>query len=245
MAIKKTYNYTVDTSMMDKNGVLTVEGYQRIIITTTEKELERINLSIAHLIKEYGVSWILLSLSVKILKQITPGQELLVTTWHTWGKGVIFRRDFEICSINGEPLAYGASFSSLFDVEKRRLCMDRKIYEKINLEGGEELFPAVSRSAVEEGFAQTEDVSVRPHWIDCLGHVNNFKYGQLAFDNIPEDCREKSNKINRIEMFFTGELLLNEKVCIGVKNDNNLIQIAGIHQNGGHSAFLVKLHYEE
>ena len=65
------------------------------------------------------------------------------------------------------------------------------------------------------------------------------------YDNIPEDCREKSNKINRIEMFFTGELLLNEKVCIGVKNDNNLIQIAGTHQNGGHSAFLVKLHYEE
>ena len=46
-------------------------------------------------------------------------------------------------------------------------------------------------------------------------------------------------------MFFTGELLLNEKVCIGVKSEKSLIQIAGTRQNGGHSAFLVKVHYEE
>ena len=128
------YLYTIDTSMLDKNAVITPAGYQRMIITTTEKELKRLNMEIATLIKEMGVSWVLLSLSVKILKQILPGQELIIKTHHTWQKGVIYRRDFEILDkTNGFTIAYAATFSSLFDIEKRRICTDRAVYEKISL----------------------------------------------------------------------------------------------------------------
>ena len=116
----KEYLYRIDTSMLDKNAVITRAGYQRIIITTTERELKRINMEIATLIKEYGVSWILLSLTVKILKQITPGQELKIYTHHTWQKGAIYRRDFKVLDEkSGEIIAYAATFSSLFDISKR------------------------------------------------------------------------------------------------------------------------------
>lgn len=243
MAIKKTYYYAIDTSALDRFGFITPEGYQRIVLSTTEKELERIQFSIAHLIKTLGVSWILLSLSVKVLKQIKPGQELSVTTWHTWRKGVLYRRDFEICDKeSGEPYAYATTFSSLFDVGKRRLCTSREIYEKITLEEGEELFEAQSRSPVSGEFEFCEKIAVRPHWIDSLGHVNNFKYAQVVYDNLPPARWEESGRISRIEMFFTGELRYGDNVIVKRKVQDSSVEIAGEHEDGK-SAFLYKIHY--
>ena len=245
MSVKNDYMYTVDTSMLDCHGIMTPEGYQRIVVATTEKELERLNVSISALMKRFGISWILLSLSVKILKRIAPGQELKVETWHTWQKGVIYRRDVKICSKEGEPLAYACTFSSLFDIAKRRLCMDRDIYAQINYEEAEELFDAESRHAVKGDFEYTEEVSVRPHWIDSLGHVNNFKYGQLTFDNLPEEFAERTKDITRMEMFFTGELRLNESVKISRKVEDNLVEVAGTHATDGKSAFLYRIFFGE
>ena len=242
--IKQSYDYTVDTSMLDARSIITLEGYQRIVITTTEKELERLNMSIETLIKEMGVSWILLSLSVKVLKQIKPNQKLSVTTWHTWQKGVIYRRDFEISDkSSGEIYAYACTFSSLFDIQKRRLCMDRAVYQKLTLKEGEESFEAQSRYNPTGDFTYCEETVVRPHWIDCLGHVNNFKYGQLTFDNLTENDRENSHEINKIEMFFTGELRLGESVKISRRKEEKVVEIMGEHSENGRSAFLTRIHY--
>ncbi len=241
--IKQTYDFTIDTSMLDRYGVVTPEGYQRMVVTTTEKELERINLSIATLIKNYGISWVLLSFTVKILQAIKPSQNLKITTWHTWQKGVIFRRDFEICDESGNPLVYATTFSSLFDIQKRRICMDRKVYEMLNLEGGDELFDAESRHQAPSEKEFCEETAVRPHWIDSLGHVNNFKYGQLAYDNLTDFYRENSKHLQKLEMFFTGELRLGESVVISRHIADNLVEIVGEHAEDNKSAFLVRMHY--
>ena len=94
-------------------------------------------------------------------------------------------------------------------------------------------------------FEYTEEVSVRPHWIDSLGHVNNFKYGQLTFDNLPEEFAERTKDITRMEMFFTGELRLNESVKISRKVENNLVEVAGTHATDGESAFLYRIFFGE
>lgn len=241
------YDFTVDTSMLDEHAVMTIEGYQRIIITTTEKELKRINMEIATLIKEMGVSWVLLSLTVKILKNITPGQNLKIRTNHVWKKGVIYRRDFEItCAKTGEVMALAASFSAVLDINKRRICMDRAVYEKLSLPETTELFPAESRYTPQGEFDFCEEVAVRPCWIDSLGHVNNFRYGELTFDNIPQNLALNSKNICRIEMFFTGELRLNQSVKIYSRaNDNHCFEVKGEHLEGGNLAFVTRIFYNE
>ena len=243
MELKGAHIYETDISLFDKNGLMTPQGYQRAIILTTEKELKRINLSIPEMLEKFGVSWILLSLSVKIEKPIKAGMQLVVNTWHTNKKGIIFRRDFEICSSDGERLALGATFSSLIDLNKRRICMDRSVYDQLNLPEREPLFPAESKTTPQGEFEPCETLEVRPCWIDSLGHVNNFRYGELAFDNLPLEYFEKSNLLARIELFFTGELLLGEKVNISRKNENVIVEIKGEHAENSKPAFFCKLTY--
>ncbi|MBR3864995.1 MAG: hypothetical protein IKJ19_07805 [Clostridia bacterium] len=243
---KQGYLFTIDTSMLDKNGVLTPAGYQRIVITTTEKELKKLNMEISTLISNMGVSWVLLSLTVKVLKQIKPNQELLITTHHTWQKGVIYRRDFLISdALTCEEMAYATTFSSLLDIQKRRICADRTVYQKLALAENEELFEAESRHAVRGEFDFCEEAKVKPSWIDSLGHVNNFKYGELCYDNIPDKYLSKMNKLNRLEMFFTGELRLGDSVKIFKRVSEDYLEICGEHSSEGKSAFFIRMKFDD
>ena len=70
MSEKSTYPYEVEVCVLNKEGLLTPMGYQRAIITATEKELRRIGLSVPEMITRFNVTWILLSLSVEIYKPI-------------------------------------------------------------------------------------------------------------------------------------------------------------------------------
>lgn len=245
MQNKASYPYLIDCSLVDNSGVVTPIGYQKMIILTTEKELKRINLSISQMTEKYGVTWILLSLTVKVLKPILSGQEVVVTTWHTNKKGVIFRREFEITSQEGEVLVRGATFSSLIDLNKRRICMDRAVYDDLNLEEGEETFEAQSKSAITSQFDFCEEVFVRPSWIDALDHVNNFKYAELAFDNIPSEYLKRGKDITKIEIFFTGELRFGESVKVFKNVQNSTVQIKGDHSLNQKPAFLYKIHYSQ
>lgn len=185
---------------------------------------------------------------VKIHKPVSPGACLRVSTRHTWRKGVLYRRDFEICGEDGERIAVAATFSSLFDIAKRHIVLDRHIYEEVSLPEKSELFEAESKSAVNGDFTKTEEVAVRPCWIDALGHVNNFRYGELVFDTIPEEYAGRLDGLKRLEIFFTGELRLGEKAVLEYASSEltgggRLLQVAGIHSDTEKPAFLAKLYF--
>ena len=88
MELEKTYNFRVDTGAQNENHVLTLSALQRIIVTVSEEHLKNIGLDVPFLMKEYGVSWILLSLSAKIIDPVRAGELLSVRTWHTYKKGL-------------------------------------------------------------------------------------------------------------------------------------------------------------
>ncbi|MBQ6877110.1 MAG: hypothetical protein IJO22_01765 [Oscillospiraceae bacterium] len=88
MELKKTYTFRVDTGALNENKALTLSALQRIIVTVSEEHLENIGLDVPKLMKEYGVSWILLSLTAEIKDSIRAGERLSVRTWHTNKKGL-------------------------------------------------------------------------------------------------------------------------------------------------------------
>ena len=241
MSEKSTYPYEVEVCVLNKEGLLTPMGYQRAIITATEKELRRIGLSVPEMITRFNVTWILLSLSVEIYKPIKEGSVINISTWHTHKKGIIFRREFQITNEQNEVVAVACSFSSLIDLNKRRICMDRTVYDQLNLPEGEELFTAQSKAVINGEFEFSEEIAVRPSWIDSFNHVNNFRYGELAFDNLPEEYYLKIANISRFEIFFTGELRLGESVKISRKQIEKGIEIKGEHSSDLRSAFFAKM----
>ena len=119
--------------------------------------------------------------------------------------------------------------------------MDRTVYDQLNLPEGEELFTAQSKAVINGEFEFSEEIAVRPSWIDSFNHVNNFRYGELAFDNLPEEYYLKIANISRFEIFFTGELRLGESVKISRKQIENGIEIKGEHSSDSRSAFFAKM----
>lgn len=245
MELEKTYHFRVDTGAQNENHVLTLSALQRIIVTVSEEHLKNIGLDVPFLMKEYGVSWILLSLSAKITDPVRPGELLSVRTWHTNKKGLYYRRDIEIRHEDGSLAAVAATFSSIFDMNTRRLCTNEKVLEKVEELGeGKELFEANPRIRIKpEELEPVLDLSVMPSWIDALGHVNNLRYGDLITDALWEETRAKLGKLSRFELGFTGELRLGESVELRLLEKDGSVLAAGIRSSDGKAAFLSKLEF--
>lgn len=243
MELKKTYNFRVDTGAQNENHALTLSALQRIIVTVSEEHLENIGLDVPYLMREYGVSWILLSMTAEIKDPIRAGEQLSVRTWHTNKRGLYYRRDIEICHEDGTLAAVAATFSSIFDMNTRRLCTNEKVLALVEELGtGKELFEANPKIRVKtEGLPVVMTEKVMPSWIDALGHVNNFRYGDLITDALPEKKRAQLGELSRFELGFTGELRLGESVELRIHEENGITVVAGIRSSDGKPAFLSKL----
>ena len=245
MELEKTYTFRVDTGSLNENKTLTLSALQRIIVTVSEEHLENIGLDVPKLMKEFGVSWILLSLTAEIRDKISAGEKLLVRTWHTNKKGLYYRRDIEICHEDGTVAAVAATFSSIFDMENRRLCTNEKVLELVEELGeGRELFDANPRIRIKpEDLTPVMTQNVMPSWIDSLGHVNNLRYGDLTTDALSEEARAKLGELSRFELGFTGELRLGESVELRLKEENGEVLVAGVRSSDEKPAFLSKLKF--
>ncbi len=245
MELEKTYNFRVDTGAQNENHVLTLSALQRIIVTVSEEHLKNIGLDVPFLMKEYGVSWILLSLSAKIIDPVRAGELLSVRTWHTNKKGLYYRRDIEIRHEDGSLAAVAATFSSIFDMKTRRLCTNEKVLELVEELGeGKELFEANPRVRVKpEELEKVLSFPVMPSWIDALGHVNNLRYGDLITDALPEEKRADLGRLSRFELGFTGELRLGESVELRFAEKEDAVLVAGIRSSDEKPAFVSKLEF--
>lgn len=244
MELEKTYIFRTDTGTQNENRALTLSALQRIIVVISEEHLENIGLDVPFLMREYGVSWILLSMSVDIKSPIRDGERLSVRTWHTEKKGVYFRREIEVCHPDGSVAAVAATFSSIFDMKSRRLSTDPEVLEKVHQLGdGNKLLEAESRIRIKpDDFPVVMTQKVMPSWIDSLGHVNNFRYGDLITDALPDEIRAKLGNLSRYEIGFTGELRLGESVELRLKEEEDgTVLAAGIRSTDGKPAFLAKL----
>lgn len=247
MEPEKTYTFRVDTGAVNENKALTLSALQRIIVTVSEEHLENIGLDVPKLMREFGVSWVLLSLSAEIKDKIRAGERLSVRTWHTNKKGPYYRRDIEICHEDGSLAAVAATFSSIFDMKTRRLCSNEKVLAAVEELGeGKELFDANPKIRIKpEELSPVMTREIMPSWIDSLGHTNNLRYGDLITDSLPEETRAKLGELSRFELGFTGELRLGESAELRIKEENGEVLAAGIRSTDGKPAFLAKLSFNE
>ena len=87
--------------------------------------------------------------------------------------------------------------------------------------------------------------NVMPSWIDALGHVNNFRYGDIITDALSAEARAKLGKLSRFELGFTGELRLGESVEVRIGENENEVLAAGIRSSDQKPAFVSKLIFKE
>lgn len=239
-----SYKTYLDVSMFDGSGAMKPDAYQRICVSVVERHLNVIELDVERLIAAYGVSWVILGMTIKIKRPFKPGETITAQTWHTNRNGSIYRRDVILRDDSGETVAIAATFSSLLDIESRRICRDKSVHDKISLPDGEVLFEASSRfkSSLDE-FDTVETISVRPNWIDSVGHVNNVRYGEFSYDTLSPEKRLALGHLKRMEIYFTGELTLGDSVIIKSLDGDSQTIVAGVRASDEKMAFATKLSF--
>ena len=116
----------IDISMYNSDGNFTPSAYQRMIMSVIEEHLDALQIGEKFLMEHHGISWVLLSTSIELKRKLLPTDRLIGRTWHAGGRAPSFRRDFVFEDVNGEVAAVGATISTLFETETRKLCLNKE-----------------------------------------------------------------------------------------------------------------------
>lgn len=236
-----SYPVYVDVSMCSPDGAITPAGYQRMVVETIGKHLENMEIDSPRIGPVLGVVWVLLSMSIELLRPIRAGERLALKTWHSDSKPPAYRRDFAIFDAAGERVAAGATFSSLIDTNTHRLSMDKTILSRFALAEGEKLLQADKRFAERHAYALVEERLVRPSFIDGLGHVNNERYGEFVYDALTGQERAGIGMLKRMDVYFKAELREGERFMVERAEKDGAVILRGIHADDGREAFIMKL----
>ena len=237
------HNINVDISMYNANGHFTISAYQRMIMGMIEEHLDELKLGEKFLMENHGISWVLLSTSIELRRHIKPTEKLIGTTWHAGGRVPSFRRDFNFKDESGAVVAVGATVSTLFETEARRICLNKEKLAVVDLESHEPVLEGLERRLkINSPAVVVETRKVRPSMTDGVGHVNNTRYGDFVYDAMTDSERVRLGDLKRIDVWFNYELLAGDEFEIikSCENDD-IICFSGRKLGADKNSFDVKL----
>lgn len=235
------YSVPVDVAMYDGHGAFFPSAYQQMVTGVIQKHLEAIEMDVPRLMKKYGVSWVLLSLSLELKRPFRRTEQLTARTWHTSGHLPIYRREIAFYDDQQEIVAVGTTFSTILDLKTRRICSDRELMEQFQMPEGETLLKASSRFSSKAEFTEVEHRIARSSWQDGLGHVNNARYGELVYDALTPSEQLALRELKRLDVWFLAELKPGDEVSVQRAEKEGSIVIKGEILPEGKPSFAMKL----
>ncbi len=200
------YPLQVDVSMYNPNGIFYPASIQRMAFSMISSHLKHLQMDNSKLTRQYGISWVMLSFSAEICRPLSLTETFEGRTWHVFAKPPICRRDFLISDSKG-PVVKGATYSTMVHIETRRICTDRALLRKMELENGDPILQATHRApALPVDSTDAGQRTVFPSWIDGVGHVNNLRYPEMAYDTLTREERLKVDCFRRMDVWFQHEL---------------------------------------
>lgn len=245
---EKDYVYRLETDMLMRgpDSEITPVGYERLIMDAIEKHFSanRRAESEAELLKK-GVAWVIISTCIEIKSRIAPGEKLHASTWEVEKKGLVFRREVGIYHEDGSLAAGAACYFVMIDTEKRRMIRNPEDYVDCSAGGEEKLTYGESRTKFKpDGFETVETLAVRPSWIDSVGHVNNVRYLEMAYDALSDGERRNMAKLHRLEAYFISELHEGEEIALSRLREENCATVAVTRKDEAKPSFVAKLFFE-
>lgn len=242
--VEKDYVYCVksDASLLNEDNILKPYAYQIFFGQIAEEHLSKIDINIDSTLK-YDLSWVLISLCVEVVKPIEGCMELFANTWFSQRKGPFFRREFLFKNSIGEIMFKGCSYSVLLDVKKRSIYRQKELPFVIHEPTEEFTIESTPTFKIDAEFSKVEERKVYNSYIDCLGHVNNVRYGEFAYDALTNAEKAKLASMKRIDINFLSELRRNDTFSILKAQQGNTIYTRGFNNNKEDVSFNVKMEF--
>ena len=230
------YEIKPDVSEINENGCLKPYACQSLFGQIAERHLNRINLNVDTTMK-FNLAWVLISLSLEFVKPVDGCIDMFAQTWYSQRRGPFFRRELVFRDKNGDILFHGSTFSVLLDLESRLVFRKKETPFEVNGAIQEFTIEATPTFKTDLLFEKIDERKVYNSYIDCLGHVNNTRYGEFAYDALDENEKKDLHKIKRYDMFFVSELRCDDTFTVlKAKNEKDII-IRGINNNSGDISF--------
>jgi acyl-ACP thioesterase len=230
--------YEVETEVADLNEqkLLKPYAYQKLFSQVVEKHLNEHNSNVETTMKN-KLAWALASISFEMVKPIQGCIKMFASTWYSRRKGPYFRREIMFKDENEGVVFKGSSFSILLDIEKRTVY--RRKETPFNLFEPVEVFTTEAKptykTTVEYNKVGTREVY--NSYIDCIGHVNNSRYGEFAYDTFTDQERDNLLSLKRIEVYFLYELRNKDIFSILKTRADDHIMIRGYNETRNNIAF--------
>jgi len=222
---------------LGRSGYMRLSGYQHLVCAAAECDLTTRQMSISETISK-GYAWAITSLTVDVLRPINNCAPLRAATWISSDRHPINRRELQFS--DGQRECFRAAvFSTPVSMETHRII--RPDAEDCRVSGEPLVEGAVSRITSLPDMTECYRREVFPSDIDALGHMNNCRYGALAYDALTEAERQRLGQPFRFTINFRRQLFEGSTVVVCRGTDERGVFITGAEQNSEKPSFIVWL----
>ncbi len=236
------HSLDVEVFYLNENGIMKPSAYQALFAELAEKHLD-VYRSGADETMKYGLAWALVSMSIEIKRPINSCMKLNAHTWYSHRQGPYFRRELVFCNDEGDTIFQGSTFSILLDVATRKVFRKKELPFRLTdpdevfcMEANHHFKGKVELSPYEKRKVYGSD-------IDLLGHVNNRRYGDFAYDALTASERLRLNELTRMDLFFISEMRADDEFTVYKSIEENRIILRGQNNTKDDTAFDCIFHF--
>jgi acyl-ACP thioesterase len=244
MRSEKDYIYEVETepSVLNENNILKPYAYQNLFAQIVEKHLKNINVNV-DITRKFNLAWVLSSLAFELVKPVEGCARMYANTWYSQRRGPFFRRELVFRNENGEVMFHGSTFSILLDVEKRTIYRKKELPFLLGEPAKYFTIEAGPTFKTNFEFCKVCEREVLNSHIDCLGHVNNCRYGEFAYDAFNDKERQNLANLKRMDINFISELRNKDTFSILKACTGNKVFVRGYNNIKDNIAFDIKYEF--
>jgi len=199
------YELIATASYLNQYNQFKPYAYQVLFEQMAERHLFDLNLNVDTTMK-HGLAWALIFMSVEVMKPIEKSMALYGSTWYSQHKGPYFRRELLFKDAVGQVMFKGSTHSVLLDIEKRSVFRKKEVPFQMHEPTPIFLLDASPSLKMDADLKPVAERIVQPSQIDCLGHVNNCRYGEFVYDVFTGEEQEKLRNLKRMDINFLSEL---------------------------------------
>ena len=243
---ERSYSCAVGMEMLNGYGVMKPSGYQSLIMEISGRHLRQFAIGEDDLIQK-GTAWVLVSSSIEILAPIRGEINLTARTWHSEQDRLTFRRELCFADDQGNNLFNAATFSVLMDMNDRRIIRPDRLNFDIGQPHSQFLLEASPKLRIREEMQPCDRRKIYPSCIDRLGHTNNCRYSEFAYDALTGEEIANLENMRRIDLFFKSELKPGEYFTVRRSSsqvEKGELMIDGVNEQTGKQSFACRMVFE-
>ena len=236
------YELLATASYLNQHSQLKTYAYQVLFEQMAERHLFQLNLNVDETM-QHGLAWALISMSVEVVTPIEKSMALYGSTWFSEHRGPYFRRELLIKDADGQVMFKGSTHSVLLDIKKRSVFRKKVIPFPMHEPTPIFLLEASPGYKMDVDLASVLERTVQPSQIDCLGHVNNCRYGELAYDVFSEEEQGNLKNLKRMDIYFLSELRAGDHFTMKKAIEGKQIFFQGYNNTKDDVSFNIVMHF--